>query len=387
MKVTIIGAGIAGLSCGIALRQIGYEVDIYDQVPEMRPVGAAISLWSNGVKCLNRLGLGRQIARLGGQLETMAYLDAHGGQVLTQFSIQPLIDAVGQRPYPVARADLQAMLLEQFGTADVHLGARLVHLDEDDDGRQVHAHFEDGRVATGDLLVGADGTHSGVRAHLLGQRLERRYAGYVNWNGLVPISEDLAPPHQWSTWVGEGKRVSMMPVSGNRFYFFFDVPLPSGVAHDKATMKAVLAQHFAGWAAPVQTLIERLDPATTNRVEVHDIEPFPTLTKGRVVLVGDAGHSTTPDLGQGGCQALEDAIVLATALQTNTIGVEDSLRRYEARRKERVADLVYKARKRCDITHAKDPAATRRWYEELKTESGEGVLAAIAANVLGGPLA
>jgi FAD-dependent urate hydroxylase len=384
MKAIVIGAGMAGLSAGIALRQIGCEVEIYDQVAEMRPVGAAISLWSNGVKCLNRLGLARQIAEIGGHLETMAYLDAHSGATLTGFSIQPLIDAVGQRPYPVARADLQAMLMAAFGPADVHLGARLARLA--DDGRRVRAHFVDGRSAEGDLLVGADGTHSLVRSVVLGEVLSRRYAGYVNWNGLLPIADDLAPATQWTTYVGESKRVSLMPVAGGRFYFFFDVPLAQGVASDKALLRDELRRHFSGWAAPVLRLIERLDPATTNRVEVHDIEPFHTFAKGRTVLVGDAAHSTTPDLGQGGCQAMEDAIVLATALQTHTLGIEDALRRYQDRRRNRVADLVLKARKRCDITHGKDLEATRRWYAELKAESGSNILNAIAANVQGGPL-
>lgn len=385
MKAIVIGAGMAGLSSGIALQQTGCEVSVYEQVPKIRPVGAAISLWSNGVKCLNRLGLGKQIAELGGHLDSMAYLEAKSGTTLTQFSIQPLIDAVGQRPYPVARADLQAMLMQQFGAKDLHLGARLVRLE--DDGRQVRAFFEDGRSAIGDLLIGADGTHSLVRQHVLGEKLERRYAGYVNWNGLVPVGADLAPATQWTTWVGEHKRVSVMPVSNQRFYFFFDVPLPKGTTSGKASLQAELRRHFEGWAQPVQALIDRLDPETTNRIEVHDIEPFKTLSKGRVTLVGDAGHSTTPDLGQGGCQAMEDAIVLATALQSHTLSIEDSLRRYQDRRKERVADLVLRARKRCDITHGKDPAATERWYSELKSETGENVLKGIAANILGGPLA
>ncbi len=384
LEVLVIGAGIGGLSAGIALKQAGYKVRLFDQVKEMRPVGAAISLWSNGVKCLNRLGLSQQIAQVGGHLERMAYLDGVTGKTMTAFSLQPLIDAVGQRPYPVARADLQAMLLQQFGPEDVQLGARLVELDDDSDS--VIAWFEDGSSARGDVLVGADGTHSIVRRRVTGKVLERRYAGYVNWNGLVPVSEALAPADQWTTWVGEGKRVSLMPVSGGRFYFFFDVPLAQGIANDRERYHTELKHHFIGWAEPVQTLIDTLDPATTNRVEVHDIEPFSTLVRGRVALLGDAAHSTTPDLGQGGCQAMEDAVVLATALQSHTNGVADALRRYQDRRKARVADLVLKARKRSEITHAKDPVATARWYDELWKEDGKGIIDGIVRNIVGGPL-
>lgn len=178
-----------------------------------------------------------------------------------------------------------------------------------------------------------------------------------------------------------------MPIAGGRFYFYFDVPLPKGLPEDRTSVKSDLRRYFDGWAPPVQHLIDHIDPASTNRVEIHDIDPFMQFARGRVALLGDASHSTAPDIGQGGCAAMEDAVVLAIALQTNSLGVEDALHRYQERRNRRVADLVMKARKRCDVTHGKDMAETERWYEELQTETGEHVLSGIAANVLGGPLA
>lgn len=114
LKVVIIGAGMGGLTCAIALRQAGYEVEIYEKVSKIRPAGAAISLWSNGVKVLNSLGLSQEIASIGGQMERTAYY-SHTGEKLTDFSLQPLIDRVGQKPYPVARTDLQEMLLNTLG--------------------------------------------------------------------------------------------------------------------------------------------------------------------------------------------------------------------------------------------------------------------------------
>ncbi|MNV88412.1 FAD-dependent urate hydroxylase [compost metagenome] len=109
--------------------------------------------------------------------------------------------------------------------------------------------------------------------------------------------------------------------------------------------------------------------------------------RGRVALLGDAGHSTTPDIGQGGCAAMEDAVVLAIALQTNSLGIEDALLRYQEKRSYRVKDLVLKARKRCDVTHGKEMDVTRSWYEELKTETGERILSGMKETILGGPLA
>ncbi|MBD0442985.1 FAD-dependent urate hydroxylase HpxO [Acinetobacter nosocomialis] len=384
MNVVIIGAGMGGLTTGIALKKFGHQVRIFEQTEKILPVGAAISLWSNGVKCLNYLGLTEKIAKLGGQMDDLAYVDGLTGDVMTQFSLRPLIEEVGQRPYPVARADLQNMLMDEFGRDQIYLGKKMVSLEDKAD--YVEVHFADGSSTQADLLIGADGTHSMTRAYVLGQQIQRRYAGYVNWNGLVDISEDLAPAQQWTTYVGEGKRASLMPVADGRFYFFLDVPLPAGLENNRDEYKKLLKLYFADWCQPVQQLIERLDPQKTNRVEIHDIEPFTQFYKGRVVILGDAAHSTTPDIGQGGCQAMEDAIYLARSLQINTLGLEDALRRYQNKRNERANELVLRARKRCDVTHMKDETVTQAWYAELRREQGGHIMQGIISNIVGNPL-
>ncbi|WP_353164990.1 FAD-dependent urate hydroxylase HpxO [Acinetobacter sp.] len=384
MEITIIGAGMGGLTAGIALKKFGHSVTIYEQTEQIRAVGAAISLWSNGVKCLNYLGLTEQIAQLGGQMDHLAYFDGLTGDKMTQFSLLPLIEEVGQRPYPVSRADLQNMLMDEFGRDNIHLGKKMVALKQID--QQVQVNFADGTEITTALVIGADGTHSLTRQYVLGEQVERRYAGYVNWNGLVEISDQLAQADQWTTFVGDGKRVSLMPIAENRFYFFFDVPLPLGLDNNKSQYKTLFKQYFKNWCSPVQNLIEAIDVETTNRVEIHDIEPFTQFYKGRVVILGDAAHSTTPDIGQGGCQAMEDAIYLARALQINTLGLEDALKRYQNKRNERANELVLRARKRCDVTHMKDEAVTREWYADLRREQGPHIMRGIISNIVGNPL-
>jgi FAD-dependent urate hydroxylase len=383
LKVIVIGAGIGGLTAGIAFRQAGYDVKVYERTKELRPAGAAISVWSNGIKVLNRLGLGKEIARVGGQMDRMTYYSSTG-EKLTDFSLQPLYDKVGERPYPVARAELQKLLLDAMGLDYIQLDSKCVAVEQD--ANSVTAIFETGEKVTGDVLVAADGTRSVIRDYVLGHSFERHYVGYVNWNGIVPVSEELAPKNSWVLYVGEHKRASMMPIGGERFYFFFDVPLPKGTISSPEQHQAELAQHFKGWAAPVQALIRQIDPLKTNRVEIHDTDPLPKLVRGRVALLGDAGHGTAPDLGQGGCQAMEDSFVLANYLQTTNISVEDALQRYEAARIDRVADIVTRARKRAEMTHGKDPELTRQWYEELQREDGSNIISGISKTILAGPL-
>ncbi|SDB82175.1 FAD-dependent urate hydroxylase HpxO [Acinetobacter boissieri] len=384
MKIVIIGAGMAGLTAGIALKKFGHEVAIYEQTEKILPVGAAISLWSNGVKCMNYLGLTEQIKRLGGQMNDLAYIDGHSGDTMTAFSLAPLVKEVGQKPYPVSRAELQNMLMDEFGREDIHLGKRMTQLIQQDDSVQVK--FADGTEISTPLLIGADGTHSITRTYVLGEQVSRRYAGYVNWNGLVKASNNVAPLEQWTTFVGEGKRVSVMPVADNRFYFFFDVPLSVGLENNRNTYKSDLKGYFEGWCPQVQYLIDQMDEQTTNRVEIHDIEPFLKFYKGSVVILGDAAHSTTPDIGQGGCQAMEDAVYLARSLQVNTLGIEDALQRYQDKRNERTKEMVLRARKRCDVTHMKDDAVTQAWYDSLKKEKGQHIMQGIINNIVGNVL-
>jgi FAD-dependent urate hydroxylase len=384
VKVVIIGAGMGGMSAAIALRQIGIDTAVYERVTENKPVGAAISVWSNGVKCLNYLGLQEETAQLGGIVETMSYLDAHTGETMCRFSMQPLIDEVGQRPYPIARTELQSMLMRAYGMDDINFGMKMVSVADGPDAAT--ATFADGTTVTADVIIGADGASSITREYVLGAPVTRRYAGYVNFNGLVDTDDAIGAATEWTTYVGDGKRVSVMPVAGGRFYFFFDVVEAAGLPYEKGSAREVLRGHFADWAPGVQTLIDKLDPATTNRVEILDLDPFHTWVKGRVAVLGDAAHNTTPDIGQGGCSAMEDAIALQWAFKDHPDDVHAALAAYQVARAERAGDLVLRARKRCDVTHAKDPQETAKWYADLRKEDGTNIIRGIVGNILGGPL-
>lgn len=384
VKAVVVGAGMGGMSAAIALKQLGVDVEVYEQVTENKPVGAAISVWSNGVKCLNHLGLEKETAELGGTMDSMSYVDGFSGDIMCRFSMQPLIDEVGQRPYPIARAELQQMLMDAYGYDDIHFGKKMVAVHDGPDRATVE--FADGSTDSADIVIGADGAKSLTREYVLAGPVTRRYAGYVNFNGLVEVDDKIGPATEWTTYVGDSRRVSVMPVAGNRFYFFFDVPMPQGVPFERGTAREVLAAEFADWAPGVQTLIAKLDPATTNRVEILDLDPFDTWVRGRVAVLGDAAHNTTPDIGQGGCSAMEDAIALQFAFRDHPDDPIAALSAYESARTERAGELVLRARKRSDVTHGKDPAKTAAWYDELRGEDGTNIIRGIVGNIVGGPL-
>lgn len=390
MKVIVVGAGIGGASAAIALVRLGHEVVVYDQMRENKPVGAALSLWANGIKVLNWLGLADDVAALGGRMDDMAYVDGLTGETLCRFSLAPVTALTGAASYPVARADLQALLMERCGMDRIRLGARLVGIA--DDGRTVTATFADGSTDSADLLIAADGARSLGRDHVTGAtaggpRIERTYAGYVNFNGLIPADEAIGPANQWTTYVAEGKRCAVMPVAGSRFYFFVDIPQPAGVPYDRGEGIRPLEAAFGHWTAGARRLLDAIDPDTSlNRVEIWDVDPFHTWVRGRVAILGDAAHNTSPDIGQGACSALEDTFALAISLATNTLGVEDALLRYQRIRSARAADLVLRARKRCRETHGFDPAATQAWYDRLRTEDGSDIIQGIVGNIVDSPI-
>lgn len=381
LDIVIIGAGIGGLSAGIALQRHGHRVRLFDRVAQLTPAGAAISVWPNGVEVLEKLGLGEAIKAASGTMDAMSY-STREGELLTRFSLEPLYSAVEQRACPIARTALQKILLDACGAHNVTLGVSCDAVEPSGDG--VRVTLSDGQQIDADLVVAADGTHSRLRNYVVGRDVVRDYCGYVNWNGRVDASDDLAPATEWTQFVGDHKRVSLMPMGNGQFYFFFDVPLPAGTANERDRYREELRSHFGDWAAPVRSLIERLDPSIVSRVEIHDMVPIDSFVKGRVVLLGDAAHPMAPDLGQGGCQAMEDAWVLARCLHRDPENVAAALAHYDQARAERTAQIMLRARARSQVTHGGEPTQTQAWYAELAEETGERVIAGLVKTAVGG---
>lgn len=327
MKALVIGAGIGGLATALALRKVGCDTEIYEKAPELRPVGAGLTLWSNGVRALRELGREEAAVKAGCGIRIYGTRNAQG-RTLSQVNAQDVSKRAGAPSICIHRGDLQQVLLDG---QTVHCGAELTGLQQDPEG--VTATFADGRTARGDFLVGADGLHSRTRELLRG-RLPLRYAGYTSWRMVVrPENFPLEVDHGLLI-LGPGSEVGIMAVGQGRVYSFATRPAPPG--EKLPSSKEALLQRFGRYAEPVPTLIACVREEDIIHTDIYDRPPADLWGGGRVTLVGDSIHPTTPNLGQGACQALESAVWLAYAVKTSA-RLEDGLRAYERARRARTA--------------------------------------------------
>ena len=363
MKAIVIGAGIGGLSAAIALRRAGVEALVFERTRELKELGAGLSLTANATKALNGLGLTDALRGIGIPIG-VAEIRAWRGEVLSRIPTWQLDEKVGARSAAVHRADLQGALLRELGDEAVRLGAACRGFEQEGEG--VRAFFDDGTEERADLLVGADGLRSTIRRGLLGDG-NPRYAGYTAWRAVVAPEDELVPAGEaWEVW-GRGVRFICTQIGRGRVYWAVSKNAPEG-EHDVSTGAAqdALLELCAGWLEPVEELIAATEKAAILRTDIYDRDPVrKRWGKGRVTLLGDAAHPMTPDLGQGACQAIEDAVALVGCLKERE-DIEAALSLYEARRSRRTAALVRGSRRVGRIAQLRNPLACRLRDAALK---------------------
>jgi 2-polyprenyl-6-methoxyphenol hydroxylase-like FAD-dependent oxidoreductase len=357
MRVLIIGGGIGGLAAAIALRNAGHEVHVFERAPALKEVGAGIALWANAIKALDKLGVGAMI-------RTISLPDLNGGirtahgSLLAGAATGELEQRFGAPTLVMHRADLLNTLLMAFDRDLVYLNAECVgyHADQ----HCVTAQFADGRQMDGDVLIGADGIRSAIRAQMLPDA-RPRYAGYTAWRAVATFDHAKAGDKWGESW-GRGARFGIAPLKNGQVYWFAVLNTPEGT-HDEPTQgKQKLLSVFGAWHKPVGALIEAADDAAILRNDIYDLAPLPKWTENRVALLGDAAHATTPNLGQGACQALEDAVVLGQCL-TSHADIAHALGNYESQRMTRANRVVALSRQIGAVGQWESPLAC--WLRDL----------------------
>jgi 2-polyprenyl-6-methoxyphenol hydroxylase-like FAD-dependent oxidoreductase len=329
-QILVIGAGIAGLATAVALQRRGHDVTVIEERTDTSS-GAGISIWPNALAALDEIGLGDAVREAGGRV-TAGALRWRDGTWLRHPTHERLVKALGEPLVVIRRSALTKVLADAVADGVVRHGLSAHELIATADGVRVRLSDSTTRVA--DAVVGADGTRSVVARHLNGT-LTDRYVGYTAWRGVADYSLD---PDVAGEVMGPGVEFGHVPLGQDRTYWFATERAPEGSVAPHGELTHLKAR-FASWADPIPAVLAATDPQDVLRNDLYDRDQARQWSRGPILVVGDAAHPMRPHLGQGGCQGLEDAAILARFMD----GADDmgtAFARFAAFRRRRVRSLV-----------------------------------------------
>lgn len=348
MKATIIGAGIAGLTTAIALKKIGISTDVFEAAPEIRPVGAGLALSANAIKALQKIGVADAVIPCGQLLPYFSVLDKKG-TIISHVDSEAISRKFGMHNFTIHRAALHQALLDQLPDQEIRTGRRAVSMERS--GDQITITFADGSTHITQMLVIADGMNSLLRKQLVPDSVTR-YSGYTCWRGVVTAS-DMHIEYPTETWAPEG-RFGIAPLPQGQIYWYACINAPANDPAFRRFSTTELSRRFKAFHQPIPELIGRTPPENLIQNDIYDLKPLSQYAFGNIVLVGDAAHGTTPNMGQGACQAIEDAVILAHELQKSG-SCHNAFRGYETRRLRRTHYIIRQSRKIGEIAQIENP--------------------------------
>lgn len=343
LNVAICGGGIGGLSAAIALRQAGHGVTVFEKTRAFNRVGADINLTPNAVFAVDRLGVGDVLRKTAARPTFRISRDGETGQETSRLPMSSAAEEkYGAPQLTIHRADLLEALRAQLPTDTLVLGRAVAGVKIG--GTSATVAFEDATEETFDLVVGADGIHSAIRTALWGKD-QPKYTGMVSYRGVFPkdTAPDLPDLDAFTKWWGEvpEKQIVVFPLTGGKEIFVFSTLPQSDWSEEGWTLPGDvndLRTAYANFHDDARNILNKVTTVTRSTLHVRD--PMPQWARGHATLLGDAAHPMVPFMAQGACMAIEDAVVLARALNGATrTDIPDALARYEAERKPRTAQI------------------------------------------------
>ncbi|WP_329192033.1 MULTISPECIES: FAD-dependent monooxygenase [unclassified Streptomyces] len=358
----VAGAGIGGLTAALALHRRGWRVTVCERAPELPCTGAGIGLAPNALRALDAIGTDAARAA-GSAVPTVMGVRRSDGRWLTRTATADMAARYGTPPIAVPRPAFTAALAAELPPESLRYGTTVTAV-EDAGGRPT-VRTAAGPDLPADLVVAADGIHSPLRRTHFPAHPGLHYIGETAWRTIVH-APDLRIPAMSETW-GRGERFGVTPLSDGRFYLYATAIVPAGTR--SSDPRAELRHRFGSWHHPIPALldrVERLDPDQVLQNDLYDLAaPLPSLHRGRIAWVGDAAHAMAPNLGQGGCQAIEDAVILAQLLPAgdsqdsgdSTGSVAAALAAYTAARRDRTDAVRVRARRVGRLGALRNPLA------------------------------
>jgi 2-polyprenyl-6-methoxyphenol hydroxylase-like FAD-dependent oxidoreductase len=364
--ILIIGAGIAGLTTAIALQQRGIEFLVTEAVPEIKAVGAGISLAGNAMQVLKKLGVDKEVKQNGHSISSMI-IQNERGKFISLMDAEKLSAKNDLENVAIHRGALHEVLLKAIDRNKVITGKKAINVEQDENG--VCVAFEEGSKMEAAAVIVADGIHSTIRKKKIPESLPR-YSGYTCWRG---IAENIwgIEKKAVETWGPKG-RFGYVPIGYNKIYWFACKNAPEKDPVMKAWSIQDLKKNFQSFVHPVPSILEHTPEDELIWGDIADLKPLYKFAFGRILLIGDAGHATTPNLGQGACMGMEDALVVADALMENS-DVQAAFKSFEEKRIQRtrfIVDTSYTLGKIAQ-TENKVLIATKKHYPATNSGLGE----------------
>jgi 2-polyprenyl-6-methoxyphenol hydroxylase-like FAD-dependent oxidoreductase len=352
-KVVVVGGGLGGLTAALALRRDGHDVVVLERRSTLEEAGAGISLWPNAVRVLRDLGVGPAL-EASAITHGRATIRTQRGRQLSASDMGAIEQRFAAPLSVVHRRHLLDVLRAAVGEDALRLGASCTGVVQD--GGTATALLEGGEQVEGDLVIAADGVGSRLRAALLPSATPRD-TGIVAWRTVVPANGVDVAAVTGEAW-GGGQLFGAAQLTEDRLYWFASARASGSEDGSDAAEHAMLLERFAAWHAPIPAIIAATPPEAIIRTPLRELAPLGTWVSGRVALLGDAAHAMLPNLGQGGCQAIEDAEALAASLAGGA-QVPEALRAYERARKPRAEQIAERSRRMSRVAHLRNPVAAR----------------------------
>jgi 6-hydroxynicotinate 3-monooxygenase len=357
LRIAVIGAGLGGPATAALLQRAGYDVKVYEQTPGFSRIGAGINLSPNVMRILDRIGVGKPLAKAGARSSHWLSRKWDTGEVLLDYPMGEALEKYYGAPYLcVHRGDFHALLIQSVAPGTIEFGKRLTGLEQK--GAAVKLAFADGTRAEADLVIGADGVRSRCRELLVGLDAPR-YSGYVAYRVMCPVSLltgiELV---DYEKWWGPGRwlYLTYFITSARQEHYVVTSSPQAEWPHESSSVPADMGEFhaaFAGFHPTVLRQIERFHSAS--KWAVYDSEPLTVWSRGRVVLLGDACHAMTPYMGQGAAMAIEDGAMLVRCLEASEGDLDHALRMYEINRKDRTAAVQSESRKNDWLRSSAEP--------------------------------
>jgi salicylate hydroxylase len=366
-RIAIAGAGIGGLTAACCLLKAGHDVELFEQAAELSEIGAGIQLSANAMHVLNDLGLGEAIAGFSVRPGAYVFRLHDTGEVIGQFPLAEEHRAMHGAPYnQLHRADLHNLLIAKVKSLKsdvIRLNSRVIGFEESED--RVELGLSDGSRVSADILIGADGVKSAVRAQIAGAS-RASYTGDAAWRLIVPAERLPANlmGQVMSVWMGPGRHAVCYYLRSGSLLNFVGLVETNDVSEESWTAKypwETLKADFDGWHEDIQTVIDSADRDMCYRWSLYYRPPIAKWSTRRATMLGDAVHATLPYLAQGAAMAIEDGAILARALGL-TDNEPEALQLYERNRIERTSRIVKGSGANRTLFHMSDQAELRQAF-------------------------